>query len=160
MSALWWKQLRGIGCRLLSELRRRPKSILNRFLLKAPFSIAYFHLRLLLFLFLGLCLLLLLVSHDVDPVLFVLDLHIYSRRGPSMYVYCVVCYHVIASSPMCKKCWLCLCTPWHSCWWFRMPPGRWTGCTSQSGFPPPCLSQPRFLVSYYIIIHKTHTTVQ
>ncbi len=25
------------------------------------------------------------------------------------------------SSPMCKKYWLCLCTPLHSCWWFGMP---------------------------------------
>ncbi len=37
--------------------------------------IAYFHLFLLPFLFFGLCLLLLLVSLDIDPVLFVLDLH-------------------------------------------------------------------------------------
>ncbi len=36
--------------------------------------IAYFHLLLLPFLFFGLCLLLLLVSLDIDPVLFVLDL--------------------------------------------------------------------------------------
>ncbi len=56
-------------CRLLSELRRRHQNcILNRFLLKTrPLSIAYLHF--------DLCLLLLLVSSDVDPALFVLDLH-------------------------------------------------------------------------------------
>ncbi len=37
--------------------------------------IAYFHLLLLPFLFFGLCLLLLLVSLNIDPVLFVLGLH-------------------------------------------------------------------------------------
>ncbi len=37
--------------------------------------IAYFHLLLLPFLFFGFCLLLLLVSFDIDPVLFVLDLY-------------------------------------------------------------------------------------
>ncbi len=37
--------------------------------------IAYFQFLLLPFLFFGLCLLLLLVSLDIDPILFVLDLH-------------------------------------------------------------------------------------
>ncbi len=60
--------------------------------------IAYFHLLLLPFLVFVLCLLLLLVSLDIDPVLFVLDLHMkYAGGGPSMYVYCVVCYRVIVA---------------------------------------------------------------
>ncbi len=39
------------------------------------------------------------VSLDIDPVLFVLNIayEIYSGGGPSMYAYCVVCYHVIAA---------------------------------------------------------------
>ncbi len=45
---------------------------------------------------------------------------IYSGGGPSMYVYFVVCYSVIAA-PMCNKCWLCLCKPLHSCWRFWTP---------------------------------------
>ncbi len=37
------------------------------------------------------------MSPDVDLVLFVrLAYEIYSGGGPSMYLYCVVCYHVIA----------------------------------------------------------------
>ncbi len=61
--------------------------------------IAYFHLFCYLFLFFSLCLLLLLVSLDIDPVLFVLELHkkYTDGGGPSAYVYCVVCYRVIAA---------------------------------------------------------------
>ncbi len=40
-----------------------------------PVSSAYFHLLLLLFWLIGLCLCLVFVSTDVDPILFVLDLH-------------------------------------------------------------------------------------
>ncbi len=38
------------------------------------------------------------MSPDVDPAFFVLDLHteIYSGGGSSTYVYCTVCYRVIA----------------------------------------------------------------
>ncbi len=64
------------GCRLLIELmRRHQNSILNRFLLKTSFHALLTFIYFCYFLFFGLCLLLLLVSLDIDPVLFVLDLH-------------------------------------------------------------------------------------
>ncbi len=61
-------------CHLLSKLIGRLwNSILNRFLLKISFLLS-FNLFLPFWL-IGLCLLSLLVSHDVNPVLVVLDLH-------------------------------------------------------------------------------------
>ncbi len=63
-------------CCQLSELRRRHQnSIFNRFLLKTFHALLTFIYFCYFYLFFGLCLLLLLVSLDVDPVLFVLDLH-------------------------------------------------------------------------------------
>ncbi len=66
----------------------------------------------LLFQFIGLCLQLVLVYTSVNPVLFVLDLHMKCGNGPSTYVDCVKLSG--DSSPRCKKCWLCLCTTLHS----------------------------------------------
>ncbi len=63
----------------------------------SPPSIAYFHSLLLPFLVIGLCLPLLIVSPDVHPVLFILDIHMNTGGGPSTYIYCVVCYHTIAA---------------------------------------------------------------
>ncbi len=62
---------------ILSELRRHRNSVPNRFLLKTSFhALLTFIYFCYLFLFFGLCLLLLLVFLDIDPVLFVMDLHI------------------------------------------------------------------------------------
>ncbi len=89
------------GCRLLSELRRRYRnSILNRFLLKTSFhALLTFIYFCYLFdsLVFGLWLLMLIVSLDIDLVCSGLANEIYRGGGPSMYVYCVVCYCVIVA---------------------------------------------------------------
>ncbi len=85
-------------CHLLSELRRRHRnSILHRFLLKT--CMVYFYLLLLPFWFFGLCLLLLLVSLGIDPVLFVLDLHMkYTVEVVLLCMYFfLVCYREIVA---------------------------------------------------------------
>ncbi len=65
---------------------------------KRPLTIVYFHSLLLPLLFFGLCLLLVLVSPDgiYYPVCSGLTYEIYSGDDPSMYIYWMVCYHVIA----------------------------------------------------------------
>ncbi len=79
-----WKHLKGIGLVAMDATCwvSWGKSI-NTPYSTASFwrslSIAYFLSRLLSFEFICLCLLLLLVSPDIDPVLFVLDLHMKYR---------------------------------------------------------------------------------
>ncbi len=80
------------GCPMLSELRRKHQnSILNKFLLTT-----FFHALLTFMYFCYLdysfafFLLLLLVSLDIDPVLFVLDLHMkYTVEVVPLHMYIV-----------------------------------------------------------------------
>ncbi len=72
--------------------------------------------------FIGLYLLLILISWYWSC--FVCSILTYMK-----YTVELVCLHTYIlygllscdSSLTCKKCWLCLCTPLHSCWWFRTP---------------------------------------
>ncbi len=83
------------GCRLLRELKRRHRnSIFNRFLLKTSF-----------YCLLSCTFVTLLIHWPLSRAApsvswcrscFVYY-EIYSRGGPSMYIYCVVCYRVIAA---------------------------------------------------------------
>ncbi len=107
------------GCHLLNELSiRHQNSTSNRFFLKTSFSFLFFSL-LLPFWFISHCFWLVQVSTDVDLHWFVLELHI---------TYIVRSFHLHAprgmsacdSSSICKKHYLCLCTPLHSCWVFGM----------------------------------------
>ncbi len=113
-----WAQPR--GCHLLSELRKwHWDSILHRFFLKIPFhclhsftfitSLIHWPLFLASFCVYW-CWTCLICSGLTDEI--------YSGVGPSMYIYCVICYCVIAVT--------CIgvgyvCTLLHWCWWFRMP---------------------------------------
>ncbi len=101
------------GCYLLSELRRRHRNfILNRFFLKTSFhSLLTFVYFCSLFdsLFFFLCLLPLIVSLDIDPVIFVLDLHMQYTVEWSLYVHILCGLFLCDSSSIGKKCCSCLC---------------------------------------------------
>ncbi len=88
--------------------------------------ITYFHLFLLSVLVFGLWILLLLVSLDIDPVLFVLDLHM--KYTVEVFPQCTyIVWFVIScdSNRICKKRWSCLCIHLHSWWRFGMLCGLW-----------------------------------
>ncbi len=101
--SIGWKHLRCIGlisqmdCTCWGELRKRHQnSVLNRFccLKTSPLltfiNFSYFFYSLgVVFCWFFMCLLM--------SALFFVCSHIYSRGGPSTYVYCVVCYHMIAA---------------------------------------------------------------
>ncbi len=67
-----------------------------------PLSILYFHSLLLPFLFIFLCLRCVLLS-----LVLCVTYEIYSEGGPSMYIYCMVCYCVIAAP--CIRSVSCVC---------------------------------------------------
>ncbi len=105
---------------MLSELRTRHKnSILNRLLLKNSFHC------LLWFLFVTF--LIQWPLHLACSWVYLcwscfvcsrLTYEIYSCGGPSTYIYCVVCYLMIAA--LCDRNIGGIFSPLYSCWWSRM----------------------------------------
>ncbi len=79
------------GYHLLGELRRRHRnSILNRFLLKTSLHVLLTFIYFCYVFDTLTCLLLLLVSLDIDPVLFILDLHMkYTVEVVPLHTYMV-----------------------------------------------------------------------
>ncbi len=94
--SIWWKHLRGIGlvpmdaaCWVSSgEGIKTPYSIGSSW--RPPSMHCLLSFTFVTFLFFGLCLLLLIVSLDIDPVLFVLDLHMkYTVEVVPLHTYIV-----------------------------------------------------------------------
>ncbi len=122
----WWKQLRGIGLVPMDatcwvscgeniktpysiDSSRRPPSM--HCLLSFTF-VTFFILWPL--------------SLDIDPVFCLFWTCIWNIQWRwSLYVHILCGLLWCDSSPMCKKCWSCLCIPLHSWWWFGMPYGLW-----------------------------------
>ncbi len=116
------------GFYLLSVLRRRHQNSI----LKRVFLNTYFHFLLwftfVTVLFIDLCLLLLFVSPAARCVSWYwscftcsgFTYEIYSGGAPSTYIYCMVCYRVIAA-PYVRSVVVSLRVQLHSWWRFRMP---------------------------------------
>ncbi len=66
-----------------------------------------------------------LVSLDIDPAFLFWTCTWNIQWRWFLYLYILCGLLSCNSSPICKKCWSCLCIPLHTWWWFGMLYGLW-----------------------------------